>query len=147
MDEVTQQNAALVEEAAAAAETLDGQAHSLAEVVSRFKTGTEVPPDRNHPSRRPSRRRAGGTQQSQRKAAACDPPPRALPGVSRISSPNEHGQTPRAHARERAMTASGNPSDPGPGLDRNSCPELFPLSQSLHRSFPKGRHGEPHGHH
>ena len=42
MDEVTQQNAALVEEAAAAAETLDSQAHALAEVVSRFKTGTEV---------------------------------------------------------------------------------------------------------
>jgi methyl-accepting chemotaxis protein len=41
MDEVTQQNAALVEEAAAAAETLDSQAHAMAEVVSRFKTGTE----------------------------------------------------------------------------------------------------------
>jgi methyl-accepting chemotaxis protein len=37
MDEVTQQNAALVEEAAAAAESLVDQAASLTEVVSVFK--------------------------------------------------------------------------------------------------------------
>ena len=42
MDEVTQQNAALVEEAAAAAESLDEQAHALTEIVARFKTGAEV---------------------------------------------------------------------------------------------------------
>jgi methyl-accepting chemotaxis protein len=42
MDEVTQQNAALVEEAAAAAESLDAQAHALNEIVGRFKTGVEV---------------------------------------------------------------------------------------------------------
>jgi methyl-accepting chemotaxis protein len=37
MDEVTQQNAALVEEAAAAAESLVEQAESLIETVSAFK--------------------------------------------------------------------------------------------------------------
>ena len=37
MDAVTQQNAALVEEAAAAAESMQNQAHRLAEVVSVFK--------------------------------------------------------------------------------------------------------------
>ena len=43
MDEVTQQNAALVEEAAAAAESLVDQAESLIEVVSAFKlTGGSV---------------------------------------------------------------------------------------------------------
>ena len=36
MDEVTQQNAALVEEAAAAAESMEEQAQSLAEAVSVF---------------------------------------------------------------------------------------------------------------
>jgi len=41
MDEVTQQNAALVEEAAAAAEALEDQARTLAEVVSVFKVGQE----------------------------------------------------------------------------------------------------------
>ena len=41
MDEVTQQNAALVEEAAAAAESLLEQANSLSETVSVFKLGNE----------------------------------------------------------------------------------------------------------
>ena len=42
MDGVTQQNAALVEEAAAAAESLQEQAHHLAEVVSVFKLGEQA---------------------------------------------------------------------------------------------------------
>jgi methyl-accepting chemotaxis protein len=37
MDETTQQNAALVEEAAAAAESLVDQANQLADVISKFK--------------------------------------------------------------------------------------------------------------
>ncbi|MBS1186875.1 MAG: methyl-accepting chemotaxis protein [Burkholderiaceae bacterium] len=41
MDRVTQQNAALVEEAAAAAESLQDQAANLVQVVSMFKTGQE----------------------------------------------------------------------------------------------------------
>jgi methyl-accepting chemotaxis protein len=39
MDETTQQNAALVEEAAAAAESLQDQAASLSQAVAVFKTG------------------------------------------------------------------------------------------------------------
>jgi len=42
MDEVTQQNAALVEEAAAAAESLQEQAEGLARAVSVFKLDTMV---------------------------------------------------------------------------------------------------------
>ena len=41
MDEVTQQNAALVEEAAAAAESLQDQAANLSQPVSVFKTSGE----------------------------------------------------------------------------------------------------------
>jgi methyl-accepting chemotaxis protein len=41
MDEVTQQNAALVEQAAAASQSMQEQAASLAAVVGFFKTGTE----------------------------------------------------------------------------------------------------------
>lgn len=41
MDDVTQQNAALVDEAAAAAESLEAQARELVEVVSRFKLEEE----------------------------------------------------------------------------------------------------------
>ncbi|HEU4844670.1 MAG TPA: methyl-accepting chemotaxis protein [Burkholderiaceae bacterium] len=43
MDEVTQQNAALVEEAAAAAGAMQDQAAILAQVVSIFKLGNEAP--------------------------------------------------------------------------------------------------------
>jgi hypothetical protein len=41
MDQVTQQNAALVEEAAAAASSLQEQAGSLVQVVSVFKLGSD----------------------------------------------------------------------------------------------------------
>ena len=43
MDQVTQQNASLVEEAAAASETMQHQAAQLAEVVSVFKVEGEAP--------------------------------------------------------------------------------------------------------
>jgi hypothetical protein len=42
MDQVTQQNAALVEEAAAAAASLSDQAHSLSDTVSLFKLNDEL---------------------------------------------------------------------------------------------------------
>jgi methyl-accepting chemotaxis protein len=42
MDQVTQQNAALVEESAAAAESLRGQAAALVQAVAAFKLGHEV---------------------------------------------------------------------------------------------------------
>ncbi|MGB4497493.1 MAG: methyl-accepting chemotaxis protein [Methylococcaceae bacterium] len=44
MDEVTQQNAALVEQSAAAAETLEDQARNLSVAVSHFKIGNHVQP-------------------------------------------------------------------------------------------------------
>jgi len=43
LDQMTQQNAALVEESAAAAESLRDQAHSLAQVVDGFRTGDASP--------------------------------------------------------------------------------------------------------
>ncbi|PHV13546.1 hypothetical protein CSQ90_28270, partial [Janthinobacterium sp. BJB303] len=56
MDAVTQQNAALVEESAAAAESMQHQAHNLAQVVSVFKlNGLQAG--------------AGGLKNSQRPAA------------------------------------------------------------------------------
>ncbi|MBV2162899.1 MAG: chemotaxis protein, partial [Comamonas sp.] len=42
MDQATQQNAALVEEATAAAQSLQQQAHALAEVVAGFKLPEQV---------------------------------------------------------------------------------------------------------
>jgi methyl-accepting chemotaxis protein len=52
MDEVTQQNAALVEEAAAAAESLVEQAGNLIEVVSAFKLSGETANSASEPNRR-----------------------------------------------------------------------------------------------
>jgi methyl-accepting chemotaxis protein len=46
MDQVTQQNAALVEEAAAAADAMQEQAHQLAALVGTFQTGQAVQPVR-----------------------------------------------------------------------------------------------------
>ncbi|PJC95278.1 hypothetical protein GQ37_028445, partial [Janthinobacterium sp. BJB1] len=55
MDAVTQQNAALVEESAAAAESMQHQAHNLAQVVSVFKLNGQ--------------QAGGGLKNSQRPAA------------------------------------------------------------------------------
>jgi len=60
MDEVTQQNAALVEEAAAAAESLEEQAHTLAQAVAVFKIAEQrrvsrLSAPRNHPVEEKSR--------------------------------------------------------------------------------------------
>jgi hypothetical protein len=49
MDEVTQQNAALVEEAAAAAESLEEQARALATAVSVFRTAPGQAPAHTAP--------------------------------------------------------------------------------------------------
>jgi methyl-accepting chemotaxis protein len=53
MDQVTQQNAAMVEEATAAASTLKSEAGDLAQLVSRFRTGSQAPS-----SQAPARSRA-----------------------------------------------------------------------------------------
>jgi methyl-accepting chemotaxis protein len=58
MDQVTQQNAALVEESAAAAGSMHDQANGLAQAVSAFKLGQETAPVRR---------------------AAASPAPRAVP--------------------------------------------------------------------
>jgi methyl-accepting chemotaxis protein len=55
MDEVTQQNAALVEQAAAAAESLVEQANQLSDVVSQFKVGNTSSPIERRASTSPMR--------------------------------------------------------------------------------------------
>jgi hypothetical protein len=51
MDQVTQQNAALVEEAAAAASSLQEQASGLSQVVSVFRLGGEQMASAQRPAR------------------------------------------------------------------------------------------------
>jgi len=77
MDQVTQQNAAMVEEATAASASLRTEAQSLAQQVARFRTGAEASVRRSEPVRPPlargpsraSRGRPGGLATA---AAAAD---------------------------------------------------------------------------
>jgi methyl-accepting chemotaxis protein len=76
MDEVTQQNAALVEEAAAAAESLEEQARGLVEAVSRFDLGEGALPVQQH--------RAVAAPAAPRRPSAQ---PRASSPIKKISAP------------------------------------------------------------
>jgi len=76
MDEVTQQNAALVEEAAAAAESLEDQARTLAEVVAVFRLGTE------------GQRRTPSRPSASSRATAVVKPGKAVSRVSRARPPS-----------------------------------------------------------
>ena len=71
LDSVTQQNTALVEESAAAAESLRQQAVALAEVVSRFNLGTGVA--RTAPAARPAPLAASVVAKAKSSAAAGTP--------------------------------------------------------------------------
>lgn len=66
LDEVTQQNAALVEEAAAASESMDEQAQDLAELMTFFRTGTN---DSSDQMNKPSSRAKMSPRQSMNSAA------------------------------------------------------------------------------
>ncbi|MYN15439.1 HAMP domain-containing protein [Rugamonas sp. FT107W] len=85
MDQVTQQNAALVEEAAAAAESMQEQSAKLAEVVGVFKLDASqmamharaLPPVRPRVAP-PARRPAPAVAAQPRKALAAAPKPKAV---------------------------------------------------------------------
>jgi len=74
MDEVTQQNSALVEENAATAKTLDEQAHAMSERVSFFRVGDEA---------------EGAVKLAQRPQATKPQPsakPQAMPARQRVAA-------------------------------------------------------------
>jgi methyl-accepting chemotaxis protein len=55
MDDVTQQNAALVEEASAAAQALTEQASNLSQLIARYRVGEGAGVDSPHPMARPAK--------------------------------------------------------------------------------------------
>jgi methyl-accepting chemotaxis protein len=83
MDQVTQQNAALVEEAAAAAESMQEQSAKLADVVSVFKLDTSLSSSAPALPRAPARAAA----LPRRTPAVAAPVKRAAPAVSAASAP------------------------------------------------------------
>ncbi|MCM2250188.1 MAG: methyl-accepting chemotaxis protein [Geothrix sp.] len=98
MDEMTQQNAALVEESAAAAESMDSQAHALTEIVARFKTGVEV-----------------------RRAEAARPKPAA---ATRLQAPKPVRAAVRRGPAQPELSASKQPV-PTPKADNDGQWEAF----------------------
>ena len=81
MDQVTQQNAALVEEAAAAAESLQEQSGQLAQVVSVFKLdGAQAPAARVKPA---APRAAVASAAPRRPATGPASPPASRPAAGR----------------------------------------------------------------
>lgn len=85
MDEVTQQNAALVEEAAAAAESMQEQAQSLAQAISTFRLSETQMSFQQAPGVELKRPKSTSHAPSRPKAAAprsAKPAPRAEPRVA-----------------------------------------------------------------
>jgi len=85
MDTVTQQNAALVEEAAAAAGSLQEQAHTLLQAVSMFELGSHAPATS---LKRPVAVHSRAIAPVPRKAAAA--PTRAAPPAKHLVSSNKN---------------------------------------------------------
>ncbi|HEX7982607.1 MAG TPA: methyl-accepting chemotaxis protein [Duganella sp.] len=84
MDQVTQQNAALVEQAAAAAESMQEQSAKLADVVSVFKLDGLLLPAPTHAARSAPRAQPRPVLPPRRaRAAVSAPPPKAAPDSKR----------------------------------------------------------------
>jgi methyl-accepting chemotaxis protein len=82
LDSMTQQNAALVEESAAAAESLKQQAHLLAEVVGRFQLGEAPASAASKPLRNEARAVIAEVQAKARTPSAPAPARVAAPTVA-----------------------------------------------------------------
>ncbi|MDM0236313.1 methyl-accepting chemotaxis protein, partial [Variovorax sp. J2R1-6] len=93
MDQVTQQNAALVEEAAAAAASLQDQAGSLSQVVGVFKLGSDT------------------TAMSTMSAMSHRVPVRAEAPVHRARVTKRVSPAPRAAAAPRELTTTAAAGD------------------------------------
>jgi len=88
MDEVTQQNAALVEEAAAAAESLEEQAQNLQAAVAIFNIGGHtVAAVRSQPSARKTERPALSTPQRGASRPLAHAAPRLAAKPAKASQP------------------------------------------------------------
>ncbi len=109
MDQVTQQNAALVEEMAAAASSLNNQAQELVSTVAFFRLSSGQTPPAMPPAAAIAR--TGGTAQARPVSA---PKPRALPKApvaSRPAQPAAALAKPSKASSTTAASAGGNDTD------------------------------------
>ncbi|MDC8756059.1 methyl-accepting chemotaxis protein [Janthinobacterium fluminis] len=87
MDEMTQQNAALVEQAAAAAESLQEQAVTLAQMVGVFRLGDDAPALASPAPHKPAAPRAPAAAPVRMAA-----PARAMPPPKKLATPAKGGE-------------------------------------------------------
>jgi len=112
LDQMTQQNAALVEESAAAAESLKDQAHRLTEVVSVFRLGSEE--KAYSPSiPKPASKAGSGSGGSGSGAAKSSFKSASKPAARAASAPSTAGSS----AAAPAPAASTPPTGKGGGDD------------------------------
>jgi len=104
MDSMTQQNAALVEEAAAASESMSSQASTLEQLVSFFNTGID------------KSRLVSVRAQTAQKPAAAKPAPSATAHTAGKSAAVQPMRKPKAAA---ATPAPSKPAEPAPQLDED----------------------------
>ena len=114
LDQMTQQNAALVEESAAAAASLKDQAARLAQVVSTFRVDA-----------RPA----------QERAAPASPRPAARPAPQPARAPVSRGQPAKPRAAPASSPASPRPAAPAPARP-------VPVVASAHASASTGASAE-----
>ncbi|ANH68591.1 methyl-accepting chemotaxis protein [Mitsuaria sp. 7] len=133
LDRMTQQNAALVEESAAAAESLKDQAHRLTEIVSVFRLGSEgmasvARPAKPAPTSRPATSAASSTSSS--KSPKSGAPIAAPKPASKVMATAAGGavhdavkpplSTPRPVSKPNpkpAVTTAPPPPRPAPAAD------------------------------
>jgi len=115
MDQVTQQNAALVEEAAAAAASMQEQAAQLAQVAASFKLGTEaVARWSAQPRRLADEGAAASAVEAPRTKRLTAPDQRATPrnaprtATSSASAATDHTTDRRAKSERRAPAATND---------------------------------------
>ncbi|MFY4010060.1 methyl-accepting chemotaxis protein [Achromobacter denitrificans] len=148
MDEVTQQNAALVEEAAAAAGSLQEQAQRLAEAVSVFKINAgeviEVPAQQLAQQRSAPRMPAPQPAPAARTQAAAapapqtespEPAPKAVPAprLTQVARPKPAGVATAARPPRRPASRTADATDAAP--IRSSASRRPPPSDDDWESF------------
>ncbi len=107
MDEVTQQNAALVEQAAAAAQSLQEQSGRLVETVSIFKLSSHEAP-RAQPARKPAPSKPAS------KPTAAAPAASAAPAKAAVAAP---ASAPKALPAKPAASANAKAASKAPPAD------------------------------
>ncbi|MEK6295388.1 MAG: methyl-accepting chemotaxis protein, partial [Paraburkholderia tropica] len=111
MDNVTQQNAALVEEAAAAAKSLEDQAQRLREAVSVFHLAGVEPLRRPVLASKPASQSSQASMKRAGSAASAKPAPKPKQIEARAEPRTEARTEPRAPVREAVVVAKDDSND------------------------------------